>query len=335
MSKDLSPETVLSHLEASNVAPYYLFHGHSDFLKERIIDKFKHTVLDPATIDFNFQTLYADEAAPEEVLEAARSMPFMGQCRVVVVRRVDSYNKGEQEVFLPYLDDPVSSTHLLFVASAVDFRQPLFAKIKKVGRSVAFTPPKEGKIVPWLQATARDMGLKISSEACAYLHQVVGNNLMELYGELEKLSVRYGDRSIGVEHVREMAINTRAHSIFELMDAVSEKDSAKALKTLHRLLEQEGKDSALSVVGMLNRQLRLLWQVKTLKKQRRLKEIPSLLGIPQFVARKLQFQVERWEEEELQQFLESLCLADSRLKSGSRKDIILDHLVISLCGDRD
>ncbi len=331
MSQDLSPEAILKHLDNCKLAPYYLFYGPSEFLKETALAKLKEKVLEPATADLNLQIFYADEATAEDVMDAARSLPFMAETRLIIVTRTESFSKADLEKFLPYLDNPVPSTCLIFVARDANFRHPLFSRIRKEQRAVAFLPLKESRVVPWLVATARDMGVRISPEACAYLHQVVGNSLMELHGELEKLSIRYGANSIGVDQVREMATKIRGYSVFELIDSLSEKDCQKALEALHKLLEQGGKNSALSILGMLNRQFRLLWKAKYMKARGAQREIPRALGIPPFLARKLMTQVDNWSEADLKRLLESLCMVDSRLKSGSQEDILLDHLIITLC----
>ncbi|RLB86986.1 MAG: DNA polymerase III subunit delta [Deltaproteobacteria bacterium] len=334
MGRDLSPEIILTNLEASKLPPYSLFYGPSEFLKENLISKLKRSLLESATAEFNLQIFYADESTPEEVLEAARSLPFMSERRVVIVRRTESYKRKDQEKFLPYLDAPVTSTFLLFVTSSVEFHGPLLSSIRKAGYSVYFAPLKENRVVPWLRSMAKDMELNISPQACAYLHQIVGNSLMELHAELEKLSIRYGDSAVGIAEVREMASKTRAHSIFELVESVTEKDCPGALRVLHELLAQEGKDSVLAVVGMLNRQLRLLWQVKSMKGEGKEANIPEALGIPPFIARKLINQADEWTRDELRKFLESLYMADSALKSGSRGDITLDYLIVSLCREK-
>ncbi len=331
MSYDLSPEAIIRHLDNHNLAPFYLFYGPSEFLKETVLAKLKKLVLDPATAELNYQSFYADEAGAEQVIEAARSLPFMSDHRVVVVRRAEAFSRSDQEKFLPYLDSPVESTYLIFLTVEGNLRHPLFSRIRKYGTAVRFLALKETQVITWLLATARDMGINISREACAYLRQIVGDRLMELHGELQKLATRYGSRRIGVEQVQEMATKTRPYSVFELMDHLSEKDCKKALEALHRLLDQGGKNSALPILGMLNRQFRLLWKARHLTKGGAQKQAPSALGVPPFLARKLLVQAGRWSEVQLRDFLESLCLADSRLKSGSQENVILDHLVISLC----
>ena len=333
MQTDASPETVLRQLNTLELSPVYLFYGPNEFLKEKVLARFRQKVLAPGTADFNVQVFYGDEAGAEEIIEAARSVPFMAERRLVIVRRASSLGKTEQARFLSYLDNPVISTCLIFVATDVNFRHPLFSRIRKNATAVHFTRVRENRIVPWLMATAKDMGLNITHEACAYLHQIVGNSLMELHGELEKLSLRYGKDPVDVSQVKEMATWTRAYSIFELTDYLSQKDCKRALEALHKLLEQGGRDSALSILGMLNRQFRLLWRVKFMKARGAEKEVPSAVGMPPFLARKLLAHVDKWSEGQLKKFLGSLCVVDSRLKSGSQEDIVLDHLIISLCND--
>ena len=333
MGSDLDPDTVVKHLHTSKVAPFYLFYGPNEFLKENVLMKFRQKLLDQAAADFNLEVFYGDEGSAEEIADAARSVPFMAERRLIIVRRAEVFRKVEQETLLSYLDNPVASTCLIFVASDVNFRSPLFSRIKKEGTAVYFSSLRDNQVASWLVDAARDMGLKISHEACAYLEQIVGNNLMELFSELEKLSIRYGNKPVGIEEVRQMATKMRAYSIFELVDYISTKECKKALEALHKLLEQGGKDSALSILGMLNRQLRLLWRAKFMKIRGAEKDIPKVLGVPSFLAKKLVRQVDNWSESDLKELLGKLCFLDSRLKSGSQEDILLDHLIISLCKD--
>ena len=95
-----------------------------------------------------------------------------------------------------------------------------------------FTNLSEGQVVPWIKRTAGELGLRIDGEACAYLRQIVGNSLRELFAELEKLRLRYGEETVGVEQVKELALHSRVYTIFELMKSVSERKCAKSLSIL-------------------------------------------------------------------------------------------------------
>jgi DNA polymerase-3 subunit delta len=117
------------------------------------------------------------------------------------------------------------------------------------------------------------------------------------------------------------------------MNAVSAKNGARSLNVLNRYLEEENKREApLGVIGMLNRQIRLLWQTKSiLSGGGRIKEVSEKLGLPHFSARNFVDQSKHWSEEELERGLYFLYQADGLLKASARPKPILENLILSLC----
>ena len=173
----------------------------------------------------------------------------------------------------------------------------------------------------------------MDKDACDYLASIVGNNPRELYGELEKLRLRFSNVK-GIEQVKEFVMHSRIYTIFELMEMVSLKNIADSLKVLDRFLSEEDKRYApLRVIGMLNRQIRLLWQAKeVLMKGGGFEEVAEKLGRNRFKARDFMNQARYWSKEELEKGLKVLYEADGWLKSGSRPKPVLEKVIISLCG---
>ena len=65
------------------------------------------------------------------------------------------------------------------------------------------------------------------------------------------------------DQVKEAVSHSRVYTVFELMDAVSTKDCGSSLRILKRYLEEEDlREAPPGLIGMLNRQIRLLWQAK-------------------------------------------------------------------------
>ena len=54
------------------------------------------------------------------------------------------------------------------------------------------------------------------------------------------------------------------YTIFELMDEISQRRKARSLSILNRYLDEEGKDAAFGIIGMLTRQIRIIFQAKEL-----------------------------------------------------------------------
>ncbi|MBC8459390.1 MAG: DNA polymerase III subunit delta [Deltaproteobacteria bacterium] len=335
MPKDLTPEYVLGQLEKGHLFPFYLFYGQEEFQLENALNKIRNTFIPEDARDLNIQIFYGEKkddiTDPADILDAARTLPFISPNRLIIVRRTDKFPASALESFIPYLDKPAESTCLIFISQKPDFRRKFYSKIRKLGRAVNFRKLSENKIVPWIKRTAEDLGLNMETQACAYLQQIVGNSSMDLYSELEKLYVRYGNMNIGMDEVKELAIYSRIYTIFELMDEVSEK-SAKSLSLLNRFLEEEGKDGINALIGMLNRQIKLLWQTKLIVEEGGQKsDVMHKLNLRDFQVKKFMPQSKHWSIEDLERAFHLLYQADGLLKSDSHKHLVLENLVISLC----
>jgi len=334
MSEDLHPEDILEAAGKERVAPFYLFYGPGEFRMERALATLRTLLVPEAVRDLNLEVLYGDEPIePEQVIHKASSLPFLGQRRLIILRRTESFNDGQLERFLPYLEKPSPSTCLIFISARTNFNTKFYRTFRDRGVAVLFDELKGNQVVPWIKTTAsEDLGMTLDGEACAYLHAVVGNRLRELYSELEKLRLRYGE-TVSVEQVKESVTHSRVYTVFELMDAVSMRGCGSSLRILKRYLEEEDpREAPLGLISMLNRQIRLLWQAKgVLSKRGGAQEVQKKTGLPGFLAKKLIEQASCWTEKELQAALERLQWSDDRIKSGSSAKPILESLFLSLC----
>jgi DNA polymerase-3 subunit delta len=339
MSDDLQPEDILKAAKKGQVAPYYLFHGPGEFRMERILAGLKTMLVPEAARDFNLEVLYADDKVgdqpvePEQIINKASSLPFLAQRRLIILRRTESFTADQLEKFLPYLEKPSPSTCLIFISLRTNFNMKFYKKFRSEGVAVLFDELKGNQIVPWIKKTAsEELGMTLDGEACAYLQAVVGNRSRELYSELEKLHLRYG-KTVSRAQVKEAVSHSRVYTVFELMDAVSMKDGASSLRILKRYLEEEDpREAPPRLIGMLNRQIRLLWLAKGVTVKRGgVQEVQKKTELASFPARKVMEQAPRWNEKELRSALERLRWSDDRLKSGSDSRVILETLILSLC----
>ena len=227
MSDNLQPDDVLKAAKKGQVAPFYLFYGPGEFRMERVLATLKTLLVPEAVRDLNLEVLYGDDKIgehpiqPEAIINKASSMPFLAQRRLIILRRTESFTADQIERFVPYLENPSSSTCLIFLSSKTNFNTRFYKKFRSEGVAVLFDELKGKQIVPWIKKTAsEDLGMTMDGEACAYLHAIMGNRPREIYSELEKLYLRYG-KTVSLDQVKEAVIHSRVYTIFELMDAVS------------------------------------------------------------------------------------------------------------------
>ena len=330
MGAELSPEHVMGHLEKGRLAPVYLFFGPSEFRRERVLTRIRETFIPEEARDFNLHIFHGDRVDPVDVVDQARSLPFMASHRLIIVRKTDDIATGALEAFIPYVESPVESTCLIFVAANADFRKKFFRTLREMGCAVDFRDLYERQVPAWIRKTAQEMGFTMELRACEYLQQLAGTNLMELHSELEKLSLRYGKGPVGPEQVKEVAIHSRIYTIFEFVDLFSYRECGKTLAVLNRFIQEEGKEGILRTLGMLNRQIVLLARAKTTASAGT-GAMHRTLGVPPFVAKKLAEQEKRWSTHDLERAVHLLHEADGLLKSGSQGRRVLEHVVWSLC----
>ncbi len=335
MQPDLRPEDILEQLENGQLSPFYLFYGENEFLLERVLSSVRQALIPEEARDFNLQIYYGgngERIDTGKIIDAARTLPLMSHKRLVIVRRTEGIPASDLGGFVPYLEDPAESTCLIFVSSKADFTKAFYKKFRELEKAVNFRNLYDNQVMPWIMRMAKEMGLNINREACLYLQQVVGNRLMDLYSELEKLYVRHGNMAVGLTEARALAIHSRTYAIFELVDQVSFKRCAQSMSVLQRFLEMGDGQSSLGILGMLVRQVRILWQTKSvIEGGGNAPQVARKAGVPLFLVEKLVRQAKNWSRDDLERAFEILHRADDLIKSGSRPQIVLENAVISLC----
>jgi DNA polymerase-3 subunit delta len=335
--QDLSPADVARALEQGRPELVYLFHGPNEFMMERALLRIREALIPESARAFNLEIFYGGESEPAEILTHARSVPFLAERRLLIVRGTERFREEQLGPFLSYLEKPVETTCVVFVCVKADFKKRFYKALRSAGRAVSFEDLKGDRIQQWIRRTATELGFKIHPQACLYLQQVAGDSLRDLYGELEKLRIRYGTAEVGVEEVKELAIHSRSFTIFELMNRVSTKNCAASLGALSRFLQEEDKKSGpLQVLGMLNRQMRLLWATREiLDKGGKRKDVAEKLGPAGYWAEEFISSAKYWSVKELERVLGLLYQADGLLKTGAPARLVLENLVFNLCARRE
>jgi DNA polymerase III subunit delta len=332
MVRDPAPAEIEREIKQGRLAPFYLFHGANEFTLEKTLERLKETLPETAR-SFNMEVFYGGECEPADIVSRARSVPFLAKNRLLIVRRCDGFSAEALDQFLPYLKNPVESTCLVFVCTKADFRRELFRTIRASGRAVHFEELRDQQAPQWIARTAVELGFRMDAESASYLHHVAGNDPRDLYGEIEKIRIRYGEGPVGLEEVKGMVSQHRSFTIFEIVAVVSKRDSGAALVALGRFLEEEDKRGGpLRLLGMLNRQFRLLLQTReVLDNGGKKREVEELLGQARYSAGELMSQARGWSLEELREAIAMLYEADGRLKTGSAPRLVLENVLLGLC----
>ena len=150
-----------------------------------------------------------------------------------------------------------------------------------------------------------------------------------LANEIDKLATYVGDRaSIEIEDVRLLSASAQEARIFDLTDALAQRNRKQALNLLHDLLADG--EPPLKLISTITSQVRSLLLVKELANDGlRIQQIVTATGMAPFVAEKALRQVGKFQTAQLEGAYRQLLATDAALKrSRMTPEMALDLLVV-------
>jgi DNA polymerase III delta subunit len=194
-----------------------------------------------------------------------------------------------------------------------------------------FKSPREGALAGWIEAEARERGLRLEPGASKLLAERVGGFVREADAErgqqtrlasmeLDKLALYRGAEPIRAEDVRELVVEAVPSSVWAFTDAVAERRVDRALDGLERLLESTPEPVLLAV---LHRRVRELIETgDRLAAGERLPAIGRAMGIgSEFRMERLRDQSKRWTTDELIAALDGLVELDAIVKGAPDREL--------------
>ncbi len=315
---------------------FYIFHGEDSHSQKETLSSLQAKLGDPGMIDLN--TTRFDKPMPLTSLRhACDAMPFLAKARLVIVSDLFSSTKLDKQFInelVAYLPQLPETTRLVFLESkSLPGRHPVLklAQQHEQGYAKEFPRISGSSLERWVRQRVAQKEGQISGQAVQMLVGNIGSELPILENEIEKLLMyKGGEGEIGVKDVALLSPYAAEANIFDLVDAVGNRDSRKAAVLLHQKLGDG--DDPFFLFSMLIRQFRLLIQVKELADLGdRPPAISKQLKMHSFVAGKLHKQCQQFSMVQLEQIYRHLLEIDIGVKTG-RKDLVtsLNLLVATL-----
>jgi DNA polymerase-3 subunit delta len=340
--------------------PGYVLAGDELFLQDRCRAAVVKAFVAPDLKDFCLSDLDLGSTSIFEVLDGAQTPSLMAPFQVIFVRNVRQlYTRGaKKEEFAAldrYFGSPNPQALLMFIADFLrippDVRRmemedkSRFERLKEtLGEHcgmVELARVSEDDAMRWIASTAQESGTRVDPDAARELVDALGADMMCIASELEKLllfSVGRGRITLG--DVETMVLGAKQRSLYELTDAISARNRARALALLQGLLNSSdgAEDSAIGHLYMLARTFRQMLVIleKNVRDQRAIwQALWQGFRIPPFAADDLIQQARRYKSRrELTRALRLIARADLELRSSPPdKRLVLERLVYDLASE--
>ena len=315
-------------LKQGNVGGCYLFEGEEEYTKRSALKALREKIAGGDFAMMNDARLI--DPAPDALIAAAETLPFMSDRRFIEVRdsamltagKAKDYDEDsavkELDAYLDRLPD--TAVIVFFVRGKADGRKKLYQVFKKKAQIVSFDPLDDRELARWIAATLKKAGKKISLSACQRLWFSAGRDLTMLSNELGKLAAYAGEREeVTEEDIAAVCVQSTEYKVYDMADTLLSGQGAKALRMLEALL-RDGEER-LMLLSLLGRQCRQLAYAKAMAAAGSQQgEIAGKIGVPPFAARKLLDTARAYTQEQLNE-MARLCLDTEYLvKSGQLTD---------------
>jgi DNA polymerase-3 subunit delta len=265
------------------------------------------------------ERLSAHDTTGEDAVAACNAMGLFAAGRLVLVDEVERWKAADAKTIADYLAAPAPDTVLALVGEEIKKDSPLAKACAKAGDVLVYEVSKR-ELPKWVADQFGRHGIKVSTEACRALVELVGDNPHELSSEIDKLAVYAGKDDVGLDEV-ELLVAARADvPPFVLTDAWGRREVAGVLSACESILERSTRSGEVHMlVGRIAAHVRRVQACQALDAEGVLpRDAAPRLKMHPYAAQKAFGQARNYSVDELREAIVRLAGLDLALKGGSR-----------------
>lgn len=307
----------------------YLLLGQEEYFKHQFLQKIKRDIFKKDKIRLDLDSFTAGESEIHHILDALRTFPLLSKRRIIIIKRIERFSQKERDAILNYLKSPSASSVLALEGSAGGARDFL-DELSKYTETLKCDKLKDTEIIPWIIKELKARNKKILPPYANLLKEHVGNDLLALTSEIEKISTFAGSSpEITEQHIVSVLSVNSHNTVFDLLDFILEGKADKALALLEHLLLRERPHQVLNLIAW---QFRSLMRIKELGTKIPVYDIARILRLNRKFARRASEQSKRFTEISLAKNMDMIMHTDLAIKRDSIKPrYALESVLIRLC----
>ena len=278
---------LLKEIRNKKFEKIYFLHGEEPYFIDVLTKAIQDNALEESERDFNQSILYGKDAEVLSLISELKSYPMMAERRLVILKEAQYFKAIEQ--LESYLENPANSTIFVicYKYKTFDARKKTLKNALKNGVVFKSEKVKEYQLAEWIQQNVKSSGYEMTSKACMLMVESLGNDLGRIVKELEKLAVLIEKgTTINDKHIEENIGISKDYNVFELTNAVANKDNLKALKIVDYFEHNPKAADLVFVISNLFKFFSQIMRIHFLPNKSR-EAVAKALGVHPFVAGEL------------------------------------------------
>lgn len=229
----MSVEKIISDWKKKSFKPVYWLEGEEEYFIDKAIEYAEHHILNESEASFNLSVFYGKDANWADIINACRRYPMFAERQVVLLK--EAQQMREVEKLESYIENPLGST--VFIVSykekKLDARKKFAKLVKEKGVLITTKKMYDKDLPEWTQQLVHSKGLTITPKGLALLVDHIGNDLVRIENEVDKLSVNLGKQTGITEDDIEQYIGvSKDYNVFELQSAMAARDLARSIRII-------------------------------------------------------------------------------------------------------
>jgi DNA polymerase-3 subunit delta len=340
----MSLEILKKQIKENKLQNVYLFYGAEEYLIKYYINTITKLTVNEENLELNY-IFFDGKTDADTIIANCETLPMFSDKKLVIAKNSGlfkskksdnddsgSAKKTTKDKFAEYIANIPPCTCLILVETDIDKRLKLVSAIKKNGLIVEMDFQKPADLVKWVIKVFKSYNKAIDQMSASYLVENSEYSMTELLNEIEKTVNFVGDKSqITISDIAMVCSKTIKSRIFDLTDAISERNMSKALSLLNDMAAL--KEPMQKVLFMIIRQIRMLYRIKLLR-QRGLKDdlVAKQMGLTPYVASKVMNISRNLDLDILERAMYYSLELDESIKTGKITDRIAIELLIASMG---
>jgi DNA polymerase III subunit delta len=229
----MSVDKIISDWKKKSFKPVYWFEGEEEYFIDKAVAYAEHHILNESEASFNLSVFYGKDANWADVVNACSRHPMFGERQVVLLK--EAQQMRDVEKLENYIERPLGTT--VFVVSykekKLDARKKFAKLVKEKGVLVTTKKMYDREVPEWTQELLSSKGLTITPKGLALLVDHIGNDLVRIENEIDKLSINLGKRThITEEDIEQYIGVSKDYNVFELQSAFAARDLARTIRII-------------------------------------------------------------------------------------------------------
>ena len=316
----------------NEICRVYLLYGPEEYLKKQYLDGIEKKLFSGDEAALNKTVLEGADGA-NLIISCSETLPVFSEKRLVVVKNSGLFKSKKglalNDELIDYIKNLPEYICLIFYENEIDKRLGMVKAVEKAGSLVEFQHLNTVELTRWVVKVFSAKSKSISEDVASELVQYADVSMNSIINEIEKILLYLDDKTrVDLNLVQTLCTKSIKSKVFDLVDAVSTKNSSKAMMILNGLLEL--KEPLPKILFLIGRQFVQMLRVRTLTDDGiYINDVAAKVGLTPYVASKVLRQSENFTLREIKQNIESVLECDYSIKSGKIKEITAPYMLIS------